>query len=635
MVIENPIPPFYLWIGIAAAKWLFAVAILLLVAFLTGFVVILIRRGPGQVFPLFFRGVKNGWEDLTQISFRRVFAVARLIIQESIRKKVVTVCVIFLILLMFAGWFIDPSNNNPAALYLNFVLSTTNYLILLLALFLSALSLPADFKNKTIFTLVTKPVRSSEIVLGRILGLAAVGTVILLFMAILSYFFVTMSLKHSHKLIDGEDMKPVAEASDLQGTGENAANLVIARGRTQWASGHAHDVEEYADGTFSVAVENNHTHTVRKVVDGDDVRYIVGPQLGTVQARVPIYGKIRFRDGSGYEKSSGISVGEEWEYRSYVAGASPEAMIWTFENVTPYQFKEGGLPIEMSLSVYRTHKGDMEQKVMGELLVRNPRTGLTAGTNIFHSEKNRTKAVFVPEKIDKSKLKGVQEVKVYGENETPLPSIDLDPSKETYDLFEDFVDNGRLEIWVQCLEDGQYFGAAEADLYIRSKDANVFLNFLKAYFGIWEQMVILLSFGVLFSTFLSGPVAMFSTFGVMIAAFCRELLLNVALMRELGGGPFEAWERLISGANLMSDLSNTFGTYLIKFFDLLTSLFLSFIALAIPSFKDFHDIYSESVQKGFNIPLNTLAVHGVTTLAFVIPLFIVGYLILRNREVAK
>ena len=59
-------------------------------------------------------------------------------------------------------------------------------------------------------------------------------------------------------------------------------------------------------------------------------------------------------------------------------------------------------------------------------------------------------------------------------------------------------------------------------------------------------MIILLSFGILFSTFLSGPVAMFSTFGIMIAAFCRELLMNIALMRELGGGPFEAWERLIT-----------------------------------------------------------------------------------------
>lgn len=635
MVNEHPIPPFFSWIGMAALKWFFVVGVLLILAVIAGFIIILIRRGPGQMVPLFARGFKNGLEDILHLSWRRVFAIARLIIQESIRKKVVAVCVVFLILLMFAGWFLDPTNKNPAALYLNFVLSTTDYLVLLLALFLSSLSLPADFKNKTIFTIVTKPVRSSEIILGRILGLTAVGTVILVFMAVLSYFFVSMSLDHTHTVIDNEDIKhEIAASADAR---ENVPpETVVALGKTQAANGHFHEIEEYADGTFNVAEENNHTHTVKKIVEGDRVRYVVGPQRGTVQAKVPIYGQIRFRDSSGYQKEAGISVGEEWEYRSYIAGASSEAVIWTFDNITPSRFDGGGLPIEMTISVYRSHKGNMERTVMGEVLVRNPKTGLTAGVNIFNSEKYRTKAIFIPRSIDKNKVeKTPRTVKIYGENEEAVPApLSLDPAKETYDLFDDFTADGQLEIWVQCIEDGQYFGAAGPDLYIRSRDANVFLNFFKGYFGIWQQMIILLSYGVLFSAFLSGPVAMFSTFGVMIAAFCRELLMNIALMRELGGGPFEAWERLITHENLMSDLSNTFGTYLIKFFDVLASGFLCFIALAIPSFNDYN-VYANYVASGFDIPLNTLAVHGMTTLAFVIPLFVVGYLILKNREVAK
>ena len=72
--------------------------------------------------------------------------------------------------LLFAGWFIDPASPDPARLYLDLVLTTTGYLMLLLALFLSALSLPADIKNRTLHTVVTKPVRPSEIVLGRMLG---------------------------------------------------------------------------------------------------------------------------------------------------------------------------------------------------------------------------------------------------------------------------------------------------------------------------------------------------------------------------------------------------------------------------------------------------------------------------------
>ena len=398
MVIEHPVPPFFDWIALAALKWVFAIGVLVVLAAAVGLVMTLVRRGPGRVFPVFWSEVRGGVSDLVHMSWRRVFAIARLMIQESVRKKVVVIAVIFLILLMFAGWFIDPTNNNPGALYLNFVLTTTDYLVLLLVLFLSTLSLPAEFKSKTIFTVVTKPVRASEIILGRILGLAAVGTAILAFMAFLSYFFVSMSLNHTHTLLWKEDIVPEAAV-------ENApSDAVVARGKTQVSNGHFHEVEEYADGTISLAEENNHTHSVRKVVDGENIRYVVGPQRGTVQAKVPIYGKIRFLDSSGYEKETGISVGEEWEYRSYIGGATSEAVIWTFDDLSENRLPEG-LPVEMTISVYRSHKGDIERTIMGALLVRNPATGLTAEIGSFNSEKYRTLAIFVPRGINKSKVK--------------------------------------------------------------------------------------------------------------------------------------------------------------------------------------------------------------------------------------
>ena len=630
MVIENPVPIFHEWIGIAELYWLFAVAVLVVVSSLVGCAFVLIRKGPGHVLPQFAAGMKNGIEDLVCLSWKRVFAVARLIIQESIRKKVIVVCVVFLILLMFAGWFLDPESTDPARLYLSFVLSTTSYLVLLLALFLSALSLPADFKNKTIYTIVTKPVRASEIVLGRILGLAAIGSSILLLMAVMSFFFVRMSLNHTHVVVGNEDIMPVAGA-------ENASDpeTVVARGTTRLSNWHKHDIEQFADGSFRVQEVNNHTHPMSVTTEGDRQRYIVGQERGTVQAKVPIYGKMKFRDAGEYERRSGINVGEEWEYRSYIAGASSEAVIWTFDGLKESKYPKG-LPVEMTISVYRTHKGNMEQTIMGALLVRNPVTGLTAETNIFNSEKYVTKALFIPRTIEKSKVeKSPRILKQSGQKDTFERSVvNLDPAKETYDLFEDFAVDGKLEIWLTCLDNGQYFGAAEPDLYIRARDANVFFNFIKAYLGIWQQMLILISFGVLFSTFLSGPVAMVSTFGVLVAAFCKSLFMQVALKQSFGGGPFEAFSRLITHENLMSDLPNTFGTRLLQFFDLLSSGFLLFFGLAIPPFSDY-GIYSDSVANGFNIPWNTILVHGVKTLSYIIPLFIVGYIILRNREVAK
>ncbi len=77
----------------------------------------------------------------------------------------------FMLLLLLGGWFLDTGSENPAKLYMTFVLSATSILILLLSLFLSSFSLPTDFKNKTIYSVVTKPVRSSELVFGSIFQL--------------------------------------------------------------------------------------------------------------------------------------------------------------------------------------------------------------------------------------------------------------------------------------------------------------------------------------------------------------------------------------------------------------------------------------------------------------------------------
>ena len=49
----------------------------------------------------------------------------------------VVVFVVFVLILLFAGWFIDPANPNPARLYIDLVLTPTCYLMLLLALFLA------------------------------------------------------------------------------------------------------------------------------------------------------------------------------------------------------------------------------------------------------------------------------------------------------------------------------------------------------------------------------------------------------------------------------------------------------------------------------------------------------------------
>jgi drug/metabolite transporter (DMT)-like permease len=84
-------------------------------------------------------------------------AMALLSFRESVRRRVLLVVfAVFGVLLMFGGWFLDPATDHPARLYLSFVMTSSAYLVILLAVFLSIFSIPNDIKSRTIYTIVTR-----------------------------------------------------------------------------------------------------------------------------------------------------------------------------------------------------------------------------------------------------------------------------------------------------------------------------------------------------------------------------------------------------------------------------------------------------------------------------------------------
>ncbi len=649
MTLEQNIPPFFQWIGDVTVQWFVAVGILLVTAALVGVVLSIIRYGSDFSTP-FIHGMRRGVENLTSLSWFRIWAVARLTIQESLRRRVLVVFALFMVLLLLGGWFLDPNSENPAKLYLSFVMSSTTILIMLLSLFLSSFSLPTDFKNKTIYTVVTKPVRSSELVFGRILGISLIGTVILALMGVCSFFFVTSSLQHSHLLTERDDLTPlpveVAADSDSQ-------RKMTFQGETRLASGHKHPVKVYSDGSVVMEPVNGHTHAVTVEKIGAQTKYVVASSQGMLQARVPVYAKLSFRDASGMDTAKGINVGDEWEYRSYIGGSSAlsdsayeEAAIYEFtgirEDMFPRDVFSTGLPMEMTLGVFRTHKGDIEKRVTASYALRNPVTGLKVEVSTFSTEEFISKAIAIPWTFEGTpqivQRRGRTENGSYAfPDDEQARQERSDPNfteRRQFDFFKDFVADGRVEIWLQCVDNQQYIGMAQADVYLRASDSSVELNFVKGFFGIWMQMVVIVSFGVLFSTFLSGAVAMISTVGIMIGGFSKAFLIEIGLNKVLGGGPFESLYRLLIQQNMVVDLPTNFATSFIKAVDHIFGYFLALIGQAIPPLSEYA-VYENAVANGFSIPAGWLLNHSVMTLAYAIPVFLVAYLILSNREVAK
>jgi len=542
-------------------------------------------------------------KDLALLSPRRIWALAWLAVKESIRRRTVAVFALFLVLLLFAGWFLDPESVNRSRLYISFVLTATSYLVLLLSLFLSVLSLPADIKNRTIYTVITKPVRPGEIVLGRIVGFVLIGTALLGMMGAVSYVFVRRGVSHTHRV----ELGRLQEDDSVRGT---KSEPQAWKGRTGPAQGHRHDVYVDAAGRGRVELENNHWHSLR-VAPGQlaDKKAVVetGSPEGMLVARLPVYGKLRFVDRAGKTTDKGVNVGDEWTYRSYIEGGTLAAAVWTFSNVTEAEYPNG-LPVELNLGVFRTHKGEIEKGVPGSLSVRNPQTGQRVEVRIFPAREFVTDVQFIPRELQTTDGRRV-------------------------DLFRDLAPDGQLEIWLRCLAPAQYFGAAQRDVYLRARDTSFAVNFAKGYLGVWLQMVLIVAFGVMFSTFLSGPVAMIATLAVLVIGFFSGFVTDLARGKNIGGGPLESAIRLVNQENVITELEPGLRTTAAKMADQVFEHVLRGVAASVPSFSDFN--YADFVADGFYIPGDRVLMGLTTMLGFLLPVFVLGYFFLKTREVAR
>ena len=371
---------------------------------------------------------------------------------------------------------------------------------------------------------------------------------------------------------------------------------------------HRHKVIINPSGTEGIVeTEQRHTHSLTVKKEGGKTTYKLGPAEGMLVARVPVYGKLKFLDRTGQPPDRGINVGDEWTYRSYIEGGSLAAAIWTFDGITEDRFPDG-LPVEMTIEVFRTHKGKIEKGVLGSLTVRNPTTGQKATLPVFESKEFVVDEHLIPRELEAR-------------------------GGKTLDLFKDLVSDGKVEIWLRCEDPQQNFGVAQADMYLRAGDASFALNFAKGYLGIWLQLVVVITIGVMFSTFLSGPVAIVATIGVLGGGLFDDFMRRLATHQTYGGGPFESLRRLITQENMTSEMEPGLTTTVVKVLDQPAEFGLWLLSNVLPEFGRFN--FSEYVASGFNISGDTILTYTCRAFAFVLPVFVAAYLCLKNREIAR
>ena len=177
-------------------SWLIIIGVLVVLGLVISFVLSLARNGVAGV-GVFVRGLVSFLEDVGSLSPRRILALTNLTLKEAIRRKALLVFAVFAVLLMFAGWFLTNSNERAelqVGIHIAFILQTISWLMLPIVFFLSCWALPEDIRIRSLHTVVTKPARRIEIVVGRMLGMSAVMLIVLVSMGAIGYVWIVRQL---------------------------------------------------------------------------------------------------------------------------------------------------------------------------------------------------------------------------------------------------------------------------------------------------------------------------------------------------------------------------------------------------------------------------------------------------------
>ena len=138
MVLEKQVIPLMQWLATSLPLFLLLLLGIGFIAALAAYLISAVRNGPVEALRRVLAIIGDSLRDLRQMSWQRMAAMARLAFQESLRRNVLVVFAVFAFILLLAAWYLDVESDNPGRLYISFVLKATNFLVILLSIFLSA-----------------------------------------------------------------------------------------------------------------------------------------------------------------------------------------------------------------------------------------------------------------------------------------------------------------------------------------------------------------------------------------------------------------------------------------------------------------------------------------------------------------
>jgi len=128
-----------------------------------------------------------------------IWAVATNTIKQALRMKIAAVFIILLIVLLPAMGLSmtgDGTLKGRLQTFVSYGLSLTSFLLCLLTIIVSIYSLTSDIKQKQIYTVITKPIRRFQLLLGKLLGVILLDAALLILFSAIIYAITIYTPKY-------------------------------------------------------------------------------------------------------------------------------------------------------------------------------------------------------------------------------------------------------------------------------------------------------------------------------------------------------------------------------------------------------------------------------------------------------
>ncbi|TMQ35655.1 MAG: hypothetical protein E6K70_01015 [Planctomycetota bacterium] len=540
-------------------------------------------------------------------SGRRIWALARLSFKEAVRRKVLWVFSAFLLIALFGSWFMPYKYEDQVRNYVAVVYFASAVLFLLVASLLAAFSLPADMRNQTIHTIVTKPVERFEILLGRFLGYGFLMSLVLAVITAVGLLYLI------------REIDPDAQFESMRARVPVYGDNLYFRGKEGLSDTGINVGREWGYRNY-IAGSPGSSHRAVWLFNNLPRDLAARPFNATVPCEFgfDIFRTLKGEEGKGVFCSFAFETRNwdpslESDYRKAKDRAKETLQLADRSELIKKATQDirGDQPRDEEIKAFLD---DRKANAAGRLIDRL----LAEKFGIFEVSNKEivdyhTQYIDLPVTLFKNSQARPSE-----RPNTPRP-----PEEE----------RGDLVVLVKCESGGQYVGMAKHDLYILDAEGTFAWNFFKGAIGLWMRLCMVIAIAVTCSTYLSGVISWLTTGIIYVAGIFQEYIRSIVENTNPEGGPILSMVRLINREGLAGSVDQTPGGNIAQGTDV---VYRGILRIFLFMFPDVNRLdWTDFVAEGFNIGgMNMILLHLLVLLGYLLPCALVAYYLMKSREVA-